>query len=65
MNPAFGVTDRPAEVSETRYCECNYLYTKDRAECKYPAAGSTYLLAYLNFDTKWFHTTALKVSFNE
>lgn len=40
IDTAFGVTHGPREVSETRYRECNYLYTKDSTECKYSAAGT-------------------------
>ena len=30
----FGVSEEPKEVSETRYRECKYLYTKGSTECK-------------------------------
>ena len=61
----FGVSDGPKQVSRTRCGKYNNLYTKDRAECKYSAAGSSDLLPYLNFDTKWFRTTWLKIRFSQ
>jgi hypothetical protein len=39
IDTVFRVADRSKEVSETRYRECNNLYTKDSTECKYSAAG--------------------------